>query len=67
VTASPLLHALRVYGPLLALGALAGALQASTRRAATARGRRALQATWMGIVLVGAPAWLLVAAALGWL
>lgn len=67
MTPSPLLHAARIYGPLLVLGAFAGAVQASSRRATTPRGRRGLQIAWMLMVLVGAPVWLFVAAALGWL
>ena len=67
MTGGPLLHAVRIYGPLVLLGVAAGLIQATGRRAPTRRGRRAAQITWILMLLVGAPVWLVVAAALGWL
>ncbi len=61
------LRAVLAYLPLLLLGAAAGLVQAVGRRAATPRRRRAFQIGWILIILAGAPLWLLVAAALGWL
>ena len=66
MTGGALGHALRVYLPLLALGAAAGLVQALGHAAAGPR-RRRLLVTWILMILVGAPAWLFVAAALGWL
>ena len=62
-----LADALRIYLPLLLLGAAAGLVQALGRRAATARRRRLYQISWILMILAGAPLWLLVAAALGWM
>jgi hypothetical protein len=59
-------HALGVYLPLLLLGAGAGLVRAIGQRAITARGRRAYQITWILMILLGAPLWLFIAAALGW-
>ncbi len=62
-----LVYALRIYLPLLLLGAAAGLIQARGRRATTLQRRRAFQITWILLILVGAPVWLVVAATLGWL
>jgi hypothetical protein len=67
VRGTALLGALRLYLPLLLLGAAAGLVQALGRRAATPQGRRLHQIVWILMLLVGAPLWLLVAAVLGWL
>jgi hypothetical protein len=60
------LRALLFLGaPLLLIGAAAGALRALTRHPAVdARRRRALQAGWVLLLLVGVPLWLVLAAAL---
>ena len=51
--------------PLLALGFAAGALRAvAAREDLPPRRRRALQAAWVLTLLVGAPVWLFLAAAL---
>lgn len=67
MSAGTLTQAVRIYLPLLALGAAAGLVQAVGRNAATSRRRRLLQIVWILMILLGAPAWLFVAAALGWL
>jgi hypothetical protein len=54
-----------LLGPLLLLGFAAGALRAYAQRPdVTPRRRRALQAAWVLALLVGAPLWLFLAAAL---
>lgn len=60
-------HAVRIYLPLLLLGAGAGLVQAISRRASTPRRRRLYQIVWILMILAGAPIWLFIAAALGWL
>ncbi|WP_242344702.1 hypothetical protein [Anaeromyxobacter terrae] len=55
-----------LFGPLFLLGFGAGALRAlASRPAISDRRRRALQAAWVLLLLVGAPLWLFLAAALG--
>ncbi len=57
---------LGLFGPLLLLGFVAGALRALASRPGTSdRGRRALQAAWVLLLLGGTPLWLFLAAALG--
>ncbi len=57
--------ALLAYGPLLALGFAAGGLRAVAHRPGLSpRARRALSAAWVLLLLVGAPLWLFLAAAL---
>ena len=58
-------HALALYLPLLAVGGAAGLVQALARRSPDRRRRRALDLAWILLLLLGAPAWLLAAAALG--
>ena len=54
-----------LFGPLLALGFAAGGLRALARRPdLEPRRRRTLQAAWVLLLLVGAPAWLVLAAVL---
>ena len=54
-----------LLGPLFLLGLGAGALRALAQRPElTTRRRRALLATWVLLLLVGAPLWLLLAAVL---
>jgi hypothetical protein len=54
-----------LYGPLLLLGLAAGALRAlASRPGLPPRRRRALQAAWVLLLLVGAPVWLVLAAVL---
>ncbi len=60
-------HALRLYLPLLLLGAAAGAVQALGRRSASPARRRLWQIVWILLLLVGAPAYLFLAATLGWI
>ncbi len=56
---------LPVLLPLLVLGFAAGALRAlAARDGLSPRRRRALQAAWVLALLVGAPVWLFLAAAL---
>ena len=62
-----LLDALRIYLPLLLLGAAAGLVHSVGRRAATPQRRRLYQIVWILTLLVGAPVWLLVATVLGWM
>jgi hypothetical protein len=58
-------RAVLLYGPLLVLGFAAGALRALARRPALPpRRRRALQALWVLLLLVGAPLWVIAALAL---
>jgi hypothetical protein len=65
VSGVSLTGAVLVYGPLLALGLLAGALRALAQQPGIPPGRRrALSAGWVLLLLVGAPAWLFLAAAL---
>jgi hypothetical protein len=53
------------FAPLLAIGFAAGALRALSRSPALPpRRRRALQASWVLLLLAGTPLWLLLAAAL---
>ncbi len=61
------MNALRIYLPLLLLGAAAGFVYTLSLRAPPSRRRRALQITWILMILVGAPVWLLVATTLGWM
>jgi hypothetical protein len=57
--------ALLLAGPLLLIGAAAGALRALGHRPGFApRRRRVLQAGWIVLLLVGVPLWLVLAAAL---
>jgi hypothetical protein len=57
---------LALAGPLFLLGFGAGALRALARRPELPeRRRRALQATWVVLLLVGTPLWLVLAAAIG--
>ena len=58
---------LRIYLPLLLLGAVAGFVYTLSLRARTPTRRRALQITWILMILMGAPVWLFVATALGWM
>ena len=56
---------LLLFGPLLLLGFGAGAMRALALRPGTSdRRRRALQAGWVLLLLVGTPLWLFLAAAL---
>ena len=57
----------RIYLPLLLLGAGAGFVYTLGLRARTHTRRRALQITWILMILLGAPVWLFVATALGWM
>ncbi len=62
---SPATSWLLLLGPLALLGFTAGAVRALSLRApAGAPRRRGLTAAWILLLLVGVPAWLLVAAAL---
>ena len=54
-------------GPLVLVGAAAGALFAlSHRTGLSPRARRACSVLWVVTLLAGAPLWLLFAATLGW-
>ena len=53
------------YGPLALLGFGAGAIRAlALRPGQPERRRRALSALWVALLLVGVPAWIVVATAL---
>lgn len=59
------LHLFAVYGPLLLLGLVAGALRALGQRPGIpASARRAYGIGWVLLLLLGAPAWLFLAATL---
>jgi hypothetical protein len=61
----PLPKLLALLAPLLLLGFAAGAVRALALRPGVApRRRRAFQALWVLLLLVGAPLWLVLAAAL---
>ena len=60
-------QALSLWLPLLALGGLAGLLHALGRASADPRRRRLLDAAWIAVLLAGAPVYMFVAAALGWI
>ena len=62
-----LAHPLRLYLPLLMVGALAGLLYTLSRRAADPRRRILYQLAWILTLLAGGPLWLFTAAALGWI
>ena len=61
-----MLHALRLWGPLLVLGGVAGLLHALARASPDPRRRRLYDALWIAVLLAGAPLWLLIAVALRW-
>lgn len=54
-----------IFGPLFLLAFTAGGLRVLGLRQADERRRRAYQIAWILLLLVGAPLWLFVAAALG--
>jgi len=61
----PLPKLVALLGPLLLLGFAAGAIRAiALRDGLASRRRRTLQALWVLVLLVGAPLWLVLAAAL---
>ena len=60
-------HVVRLYLPLLLLGAAAGVIQVLGRRSATPARRRLWQIVWILLLLAGAPLYLFVAASLGWI
>jgi hypothetical protein len=62
-----LAYALRLYLPLFLIGAGAGLLHLLGRRSAEPRRRRLFDILWILLLLAGAPLWLFVAAALGWI
>jgi hypothetical protein len=62
-----LAHTLRIYLPLVLLGAVAGVVNVLGRRSPDPRRRRLCDIVWILILLAGAPVWLFVAAALGWM
>jgi hypothetical protein len=54
-----------LYGPLLALGFAAGAIRALALRPGLAeRRRRVLSALWVSLLLLGVPAWIVLATAI---
>ena len=61
-----LAYALRLYLPLLLIGATAGLVHLLGRRSVDRRRRRLCDIVWILILLAGAPVWLFIAAALGW-
>jgi hypothetical protein len=67
VRGQALAFALRLYLPLLLLGVGAGLMQLLGRRSPDPRRRRFMDIGWILLLLAGAPLWLFVAAALGWL
>ena len=62
-----LAYALRLYLPLFLIGVTAGLVHLLGRRSVDLRRRRLFDILWILILLVGAPLWLFVAAALGWI
>jgi hypothetical protein len=62
-----LAYALRLYVPLFLVGVAAGVVHLLGRRSRDPRRRRVLDITWILILLAGAPLWLILAAALGWI
>ncbi len=60
-------YALRIYLPLLLLGGLAGFVHALGRSRPDPRHRRLYDILWIALLLLGAPLWLIVAAAMGWI
>ncbi|WP_242395214.1 hypothetical protein [Anaeromyxobacter oryzisoli] len=55
----PLSRALLLYGPVLLVAFVAGGLRVAARRPdLSPRRRRALDAAWIGLLLVGVPLWL---------
>ncbi|BDG03867.1 hypothetical protein [Anaeromyxobacter oryzae] len=61
----PLGKALAIYGPVLLIAYAAGAIRVVAHRADLPdRRRRTLQATWVALLLVGVPLWLVLAAVL---
>ena len=60
-------QSLSLWLPLLAVGGLAGLLHALGRRSPDPRRRRMLAAAWIAVLLAGAPVYMFVAAALGWI
>jgi hypothetical protein len=65
--ANTLAHALRLYLPLFLIGVTAGFVHLLGRRSADRRRRRLWDVAWILLLLAGAPAWLFLAAALGWI
>ncbi len=65
--ANTLAHALRLYLPLFLIGVTAGFVHLLGRRSADRRRRRLCDILWILLLLAGAPAWLFLAAALGWI
>jgi hypothetical protein len=62
----PLSKLFALLAPFLLLGFVAGALRTLAQRPGLPpRRRRALQASWVLVLLVGGPLWLLLAASLG--
>jgi hypothetical protein len=55
---------LRLAGPLLLLGFVAGALRAAAAHVADPRTRRLLAFSWVALLLFGGPLWLFLAATL---
>jgi len=67
VKGNGLAYALRLYLPLFLIGVTAGFIHLIGRRSADLRRRRLLDILWILLLLAGAPLWLFVAAALGWI
>ncbi len=62
-----LASALRLYLPLFLIGVTAGFVHLLGRRSRDPRRRRLLDIVWILLLLAGAPLWLFLAAALGWI
>ena len=62
-----LAFALRLYLPLFLIGVAAGLVHLLGRRSRDPKRRRLLDIVWILILLAGAPLWLFLAAALGWI
>jgi hypothetical protein len=61
----PLANLVALLAPVAVIGFGAGVLRALAQRTAAARRRRALQASWVLLLLAGVPLWLVAAALLG--
>jgi hypothetical protein len=67
VNGHALAYALRLYLPLFLIGVAAGFIHLLGRRSADRRRRRLCDIAWILLLLGGAPLWLFLAAALGWI
>jgi len=62
-----LAYTLRLYLPLFLIGTAAGVVHLVGRRSRDPLRRRLFDIVWILILLAGAPLWLFLAAAMGWI